>query len=425
MENQTPTATPTAPTGTGVTPKAPVAQPGMKSKAEKLALLKGITGAKKADATPKIPAGGTTDVAASATGAVENQTGDQTQQTNATPKDPIEAELDKLLPSNDDLVDADFSKIMVEVNGAKAPLDKVLADAPFTLTYKGEEKTVTGIDNLIKLAQMGFASTERNTQAKQVIQDADKILKSFEAEKPSLIKKGTVEAINARFTELHQGILNGVFPNGQRIPTVQAQSAAVADLNTLKGWVLGGNLNTTTPNPSASTGQSMSAEEMRKQIQEEMDQRFEEQTQKQKLAEQGNRAAQATQKLFGDVIEPFAQKFLKADGKTVNQRLFDNFQKDTQLTAAKMAESLAINYPKGFSPEIQRAIIKRAAAEVYKDYGLSAPSPANDKKDPGAPPLKTGSGSVAPKSPSKADANKKNSKWGTPDWFKAKRQKVS
>ncbi len=402
----------------GSTLTAPVPKPAVQASTpqETNPAQVGMSKESKLQALKEITQAGST-ATSQETGTPESQEAATKVETPAAPKDPIEAMLDEVLPAetgSEGWIDK------VTHGGVEKPVIEALEDAKFMVPYRKGEREINGIGELYKLAAMGLSSTENNTKAKQVVAETQKIFSDFEKQKPSLISKGVKEVVEKRFQQGLSAIQSGYLPNGVPIKDVETQRRAVADLQALQAWVLGEEAKASAPASTANG--NLNAEELKEQIRKELAAEFEGKQQQQTREATYQKLAQETTEMVGEVTKPFAQKFLKSDGKTVNDRQFRAFVNETQLTAANYADRVSYKFPEGMPYNIRKAILQRAAKDTLADF-VQESKPAAKPIEPG---LKSGSG-MTPQVPVKKDekpvAGPKQKPF-TPGWFRLQRSKA-
>lgn len=239
----------------------------------------------------------------------------------------------------------------VKVGEKEVPVEEVFKDAKFTIPVGDEDFEFTGIDEVMKFAGMGIHAAQKNEKAKQVIAEANQAITEMEARVKTVetsISKAVNEGVVKTLDELFASVQKGMNPNTGQPLNKTDQGVMENAIRTAKGL----------HENHAPKADAKSPEDIQKLIDDAVDKRL----QASQSEARNNQIMATAQDIFTKAVEPYAQKFLRSDGKTVNQRVYDSFKENVSVEAARLVQGKKISAEQG------KRVMEQAVKNVLPDY---------------------------------------------------------
>lgn len=312
----------------------------------------------------------------------KKEPGKQEVKTEESSPNPEDQANENLLPEVEE--PGDFIDDKIVWNGKEASIQDVLGDATFEIPFHGEMIPIEGIDQLLEKAAIGHGASQTNREAKEVVLEADRLIKEIESSKTKEVQEGISKGLES----LLDSALKGIDPTtGKSFPNQVAQTGAVDLLNRMK------TANQQTP----STEKPLTKDEIAKLVDEQAEKKY-----------KGLMSKAQEERFVGEIIqtandnlqkttEPLMQFFTLEDGKTLNKRVFTAFQRDVRSEA----DRLWFQAGKPMEKSALGNFINSAARQVLKEYRPTLTQKPSTQEPPKPPVLRPGSGSPAPASEAK------------------------
>lgn len=277
---------------------------------------------------------------------------------------------DKEGKSNDQFVQT------VKIGEKEVPVDDLLSDVKFEIPVGDETFEFTGTEELKKYAGIGIHAAQRIRQAKDVIEEANQVVQESEAKVAQLqasVAKMADEKATQILDQLFISIQKGINPTtGEPISDAALKGAMDRSVRLAKHF-------------HEEAAGAKPKESVEDQIKKALDERFS----KQELAARNQRVMESAKTIFQKATEPYAQKFLKGDGKTVNSKAFNYFRNEVANEAARLVQGRKISAAEG------ERVMAQAVKNVLPDFEefFAKPAKVDQTKKP-VPIVKASGGTL-------------------------------
>ncbi len=261
----------------------------------------------------------------------------------------------------------------VTVNGKEVKAMDLYKKAKFTIPAGDEDHELTG-EQVLMFAGKGILSAEANRKAKETLAEAQR----FHDETEKSIEGRVREGVTAELDRLLDVILDNNDPaTGKPFATKAEKGAAEAAVRDLQS------AHAAKREPTDPADRPMTKKELEAALAEREQRKETEERSRKNLAK--------AQEVLEETTKPFMQLFLKADGKTLNERPFQAFKMDVQKEAIAIYKRLGRTVTEAESRQILQKAVKAVYADYKESLGSKTTTVVEDNK-PKVPVLKPSGG---------------------------------